>query len=172
MSYLKYIKDRIVFHLTNYFKPLTVHTEAIFLDEVWDKIREKSLRGEVLKWYVMTPANYDYFKVFFNTKLSKQKISKVMTKRYKWMLEHNQKVELHIHLSKLMNMSYKEQEKLFDESIKWFEKNLEFRPKEFVPGWWAYNKETIKILKQHSIKMINENDYKSTHDYNWIKWCK
>jgi peptidoglycan/xylan/chitin deacetylase (PgdA/CDA1 family) len=116
----------------------------------------------------MTPANYEMFRAFFNVKLSKQQISKVMKERYLWLIKNGQRVQLHAHLTKLMNISYQEQEKLIRNSVEWFTKNLGFFPKEFVPGWWAYNKDTEKILSKLNIRLIKEEEFRATHDYNWI----
>jgi len=169
MSYIKYILGRIRFHFTNYFKPLIVHTEAIFINEVYEKIKKKVAEGNVKTWYIMTPVNYDYFKAYFNIKMPESELSKIMKERYKWMLKNGQRLELHVHLSALMDISCKEQEKIITSAIKWMERELSIKPKEFLPGWWAYDENTLKILKKHNLKMIKQNDYKSTHDYNWVK---
>ncbi len=166
---IRHIVGRVQFHFTNELKPLTVHTEAIFIDEVWEEIKKKALQKKVYKWYVITPINYEFFKVFFNTKYSKKEIAEIMKKRYKWLLEHNQRLELHVHFNKIMNISYKEQEKMIKQSIEWFEKELGIKPKEFVPGWWACNKDTVEILRKNNLKLIKENKYKAIHDYNWIE---
>jgi len=166
-NFIKIMKNFIEFIIIK-FKPLTVHVEAIMVDEVWGKIKEKSLNKKVLKWYVMTPVNYDYFKSSFNIKQSRREVSKIMAERYKWMLKNNQKLELHIHLSIIKDMSFKEQEKLFKESINWLKKEVGINVKEFVPGWWAYNNDTFKVCKKYGLKMIKFSDYNSTHDYHWV----
>ena len=100
------------------FKPLTVHTEGIMIDAVWKEIKKEVLKGRVFKWYVMTPENNDYYKSFFNVNFSKLKLSNIMKERYFWMIKHNQKLELHIHLSLIMeNMPYAQQEKIFKNAI-------------------------------------------------------
>lgn len=148
------------------FKPLTVHTEAIIIDSVWEKIKKEVGKGNVVKWYVLTPANIDYLKSEFNIKMPKKKISETLKKRYKWMLNHGQKLELHIHLSHIIkNMGYKEQERLFKEAIEWIKKELGIKPTEFVPGWWSYNEDTIKLCEKYGLKIIHERDYDYTHDY-------
>lgn len=150
------------------FKPLTVHTEAIMVDSVWERIRERVEKGDVAKWYIMPPSNRDYYSSCFNVKMSPKKIEEIMIGRYKWMLEKGQKLELHVHLSLIMkNMSYKEQEKLIGDSVKWFEKNLGYRPKEFVAGWWVYDENTLKVLRKFDLKMILPKDYDYAHDYEW-----
>lgn len=155
--------------LISRFKPLTVHVEAIMIDSVWEKVKKEGLGEKVLKWYVMTPANRDYFRSEFNVYMSKEKLSKVMKERYTWMIEHGQKLELHVHLSHIMsNITYKEQEKLFKESINWIKKELGIEVKEFVPGWGIYNKDTIKLCSKFGLKMIHEKDYDFTHDFHWV----
>ena len=62
-------------------KPLTIHTEAVVIDSIWEEVKNKSNSGKIHKWYVMTPANYDYFKSSFNVKLSKEKVSKIFYKK-------------------------------------------------------------------------------------------
>jgi len=151
------------------FKPLAVHTELIMDDDVWEVIKEKCSGKEVRVWYVMTPVNYELFKTSFNVKLSKGKVSEIMKERYLWMKGHGAKLELHIHLSLTMkNMTYDEQDKMFKESLDWMKKELGIVPTEFVPGWWSYNKDTLKICKKYGLRMIYERDYDYTHDYHWI----
>jgi len=151
------------------FKPFTVHTEAIVIDEVWEKIKERVEKNDVYKWYVLTPVNVDYLKSNFNVNLSKKDISKIMRERYKWMLEKNQKIELHVHLSQLMsNLSYEQQEKMISEAVRWMREELNIGAKEFVPGWWDYNNDTLGILKKYKLKLIKPADYDFSHDFNWI----
>ena len=150
------------------FKPLTVHTEAIVIDSVWKKVQIEVKKGDISKWYVMTPTNADYFKSEFNVNTSKASLSKILKERYGWMIKQGARLELHIHLSMIMNnISYKEQEKMFKESIDWMKKEIGIIPKEFVPGWWAYNKDTLALCKKYELKMIHERDYDYTHDYNF-----
>lgn len=167
-NYLKAIKSKIDWFLSR-FKPLTVHTETLALDTVWNKVKEKVENKDIFKWYVMTPSNKDYFKSEFNINLSKRETSEILKERYKWMIEQGEKIELHIHLSLIMdNMSYDEQEKLFKESIKWFEEELGIKPAEFVPGWWSYNSDTLKLCKKYGLKMIKEHNYDYIHDYDFV----
>ena len=151
------------------FKPFTVHTELIVDDDCWKEIKKKCDSRTVKTWYIMTPANFEYYKNSFNVKLSKNRISKLMRERYLWMKEKGEKLELHIHLSLTMkNMSYAEQEKLFNESIEWMRKEIGIVPTEFVPGWWSYNKDTLRLCKRFRLKMVNSFDYDYTHDYHWV----
>ena len=70
----------------------------------------------------------------------------------------------------MKNMSYAEQEKLFNESIEWMRKEIGIVPTEFVPGWWSYNKDTLRLCKRFRLKMVNSFDYDYTHDYHWVLW--
>lgn len=151
------------------FKPLAVHTELIMDDDVWKIIKVKCKQGGVKVWHVMTPVNYELYKTSFNIKLSKQRVSEIMKRRYLWMKNNGQNLQLHIHLSLTMkNMTYDEQNKMFKESLDWMKKELGIVPTEFVPGWWSYNKDTLKICKKYGLKIIYERDYDYTHDYHWV----
>lgn len=151
------------------FKPLSIHTELIMDDKVWEIIKQKVKLNEVKVWHVMTPVNYELYKTSFNIKLSKEEVSKKMKERYLWMKEHNQNIQLHIHLSLTMkNMSSQEQEAMFNEALTWMEKELGITPIEFVPGWWSFNDDTLNICKMHKLRFINERDYDYAHDYEWI----
>jgi len=151
------------------FKPLTVHTEAVMFDNVWGKIKEHVDKKDIEKWYIMTPANYDYFKAYFNVKVSKKELEKVMKQRYLWMIKNKQKLELHVHFSMIMeNIDIGEQEKLLKESIDWIQKELGIKVKEFVPGWWSYDENTLKLLKKYGLKLIKPKDYDFTHDFHWV----
>ncbi len=167
-NYLNVIKRKQDWLLSR-FKPLTIHTESIMVDSVWEKIKEKVIEGKVKKWYVMTPANINYFKSDFNVDLSKKKLSQILEERYNWMLRKGQKLELHLHLSMIMeNISYSEQEKLFKGSLGWMENKLKIKVREFVPGWWAFNEDTKKICEKFGLKMIFPRDYDFIHDFDLI----
>jgi len=149
-------------------KPLVVHTEALAIDSVWEMAKKAALSGKVRKWYVMTPVNYDYSRVCLNLKLSKKRYSDLLKKRYLWLINHKQKLELHVHLNMIMNISYNEQEKLITESVQWMKKELNLNVKEFVPGWWMSNGDTLKILKKLKLRLVKFVDYRYMHDYEWI----
>ena len=160
---------RIFYNLIAAFKPLSVHTEAIVRDDVWGGVKKLALTNKVRVWYIMTPANFEYTKHFLNLKIPKKKYSDIIKKRYLWLIKHGQRVELHIHLNKFMNINKKEQEMLFKESISWGEKNLNMRFKEFVPGWWLDNSETKEILKKYKLRDVAFTKYKYIHDYDLIR---
>jgi hypothetical protein len=152
-------------------KPLSMHVEAIYIDEYWKGIKELVLTNpkKIKTFFVMTPANYNYFKYAFNVHLEKTVISKKMKERYLWLLKHGQKVQIHIHSDFLMRLSFEELEKLFREGINWFKKNLGYSPVEFVPGCWTHNKDTLTLLKKYNIRMAKFTDYRFIHDYDLVK---
>jgi len=151
-------------------KPLTVHTEAVALDSAWKEVRKHALSGKVYKWYVMTPANYEYSKLFLNLKMSKKEYSKLLKERYLWLLANKQRLALHVHLSPIMNIDHKEQEKLIKEAVRWMKKELRLNVKEMVPGWWMSNDNTKKILNKLGIRIVKFSEYRSVHDYDWINY--
>jgi len=152
------------------FKKMTIHVEAIVIDDVWEEIQGKF--GKIHKWYVMTPANYEFTKAYFNLKINKTEFEKIMKQRYLDMIRRGEKLQLHIHLHPTMKITYEEQEKLISKSIDWFKKELKLIPKEIVFGWWRYNQDTIEILRKYKLKLIKFDDYNSIHDYDLIIKCK
>jgi hypothetical protein len=151
------------------FTPVTVHTEALMLDNVWEEAKKLAISGKVRTWYVMTPANYEYLKMMFNFKMTQEQLSKTLEERYKWLINHGQDLQLHLHLCIIMNISKSEQEKLFKESLQWMKEKLNIVPKEFVPGWWTDNSETREILKKYNIKRITRTTFKAIHDYDLVR---
>jgi hypothetical protein len=162
---------RIKYHLSKRYKLVAVHAEALFIDKVWDIARLKAINTKIDRWYVMTPANYNYFKGSFNTKYDEYAISQILRWRYRALFDFanldGRKFGLHVHLSLANNLGYYEQEQLIQRSIKWFNEVFGFYPREIVFGWWLYNKDTIDICKRFNLKIIGPEDYNSVHDYNW-----
>lgn len=146
----------------------TAHVEAIFDDEVWEEIKKEVRKGKIKKWYVMTPANYDYFVGMFHIKLTRAQLANKMARRYKWMLDHGQQLELHLHLNRLANLSYEEQKKLLEQSFYFFKKGLGIKPNEIVFGWWLSNQDSNDLIKKYNLKKITEEDYNAIHDYNFV----
>lgn len=143
-----------------------VHTEVVFYDPAWEKIKEICRRRKMV-WFVITPANYEYAKAFFNCELSKEEFSAIILKRYKEMKKMGQRIELHVHLSMENNMPYEKQKKMVKESLAWIRANG-FRVKEFVPGWWTYNPDLLRVLKELKLKAVQKSDYYAIHDYELI----
>lgn len=148
------------------FKTWGVHTEVVFYDPAWEKIK-RICRKRRMVWFVITPVNHDYAKSFFNCEMSKEQFSKVLAGRYKEMEKMGQRIELHVHLSMGNNMSYEKQKKMVKESLDWMKANG-FSAREFVPGWWTYNLDLLRILKELKLKAVQKSDYYAIHDYELI----
>ena len=170
MYFLKGLKKAIRM-ISVKFKPLTVHTEAIFYDDVWKAIKEKIKNKEVHTWYIMTPENFQDIKSYFWLKESKKEIEKRMGKRYFQMKNMGARLQLHIHLHPRLKMSYEEQDKLIKKSIDWMRKATGIKPSEIVFGWWRHNRDSEKIVKKYGLKIIKFDDYNSVHDFDWVMDC-
>jgi len=162
---VKYILRRLV----SKFKPLTLHVECAWDDEVWEKIKTKALDGKVVRWYVITPANYEYFKTNFNCQLSLKELHKKLYERYNWLIDNGQRLEPHIHFDLLSSMSYENQREFFESTSSWLK---ECFPKhnfsELVCGWWKYNKHTLKLCEEFGWKLIKHGEFGDMHDYDLI----
>jgi hypothetical protein len=149
-----------------HFRQWGVHTEVVFYDPAWEKVKLICKKRKMV-WFVITPANYDYAKAFFNCEMSKDQFSKVLSKRYKEMEKMGQRIELHVHLSIEDNMLPAKQKKMIGEALAWVRSNG-FDVKEFVPGWWSYNADMLKILDGLNLKAVRKTDYYAIHDYELI----
>jgi len=163
------VLKKIYKHLRVKGKPLTIHTEMIVDDDVWEEIKKKVKNNEVHTWYLMTPLNYDLLKFMFNLNISLEKFDEKMRIRYLWLKKNKQRLQLHVHLCKRMkNINYNDQKSLIKKSIEWFENTLNQKVTEMVPGWWNYNSDTEQILKNLNIKLIKRFEYRDGHDYDWV----
>ncbi len=154
------------------FKPLTVHVESIFYDDVWDIVKDKIKNKEIHTWYLMTPDNFPLTKGYFSLSESKKYIEAKMKKRYLKMKKLGERLQLHVHLHPLMKIGYEEQETLIKNSIDWLKKEIGITPTEVVFGWWRYNENSEKIAKKYGLKIIKFDKYNSIHDYDWVIRCK
>ena len=153
------------------FLPMTVHTESIYLDYVWDEIKKRIKNKSIHTWYLMTPANYEYFRGSLLEKRSKLEISKIMKKRYLEMKKTGENLQFHLHLQIAMHMTYEEQDSLFREGLSWLKKEVGISPTEVVFGWWLYDKNSVKLTKKYGLKIITYDNYNSCHDYEWSTKC-
>lgn len=169
-NFLKGLKKVIRMVLVK-FKPLTVHIEAIFYDDVWDEIKKKIKNKKIHTWYLMTPANYQDIKNYFWLKESKKEIEKKMKSRYSQMNKMGERLQLHVHLHPRLKMTYNEQEELIKKSIDWLKREVGIRVSEIVFGWWRHNEDSEKIAKKYGLRIIKFDDYNSIHDFDWAIDC-
>ena len=160
-------------HLRVMGKPLTVHTEMVVDDDIWEKVKQKALNNEVHKWYVITPLNYELLKSLFTLKISKEEFERKLILRYQWLVDHDQDLQLHVHLSKNMkNTTKEEQKEIITDSLIWLEKTTKHIVSEVVFGWWNYNQDTEDIVEELGLKLVKRFMYKECHDYDWIRTKK
>ncbi len=133
----------------------TIHAEILVHENIWKNLLKKAI-GQGYTWFVITPANYDYCKAYFELNLSKKKFTETLTKRIKKLKELGEDIQLHVHLAKKKCFLVDEiQEQKFSEAIE-FLHALDVYPTKFAAGWWIYNNKTIDIAKSHEIKEIHD----------------
>lgn len=159
---IKFFTHLILKCVKKYFGKWAIHVEAIHEDKIFEKIKKQLPKKPIC--FVITPINYDYIKGTIGTSLRKKELERVLRERYNFLKKYAQ-LELHVHLTVLCDMSHREQWKMITDAYKWFEKTLGFKPTKFVPGWWAYNKNTEAICKRLGLKLVKEYDYFSVHDF-------
>ena len=163
--------------LLNIFKKTSIVTiESIFIDEVWQEIKRLVESKKIKKWFIVTPADYDYLKSIYNLQMSRLDMANIMAKRYKWMLEHGQELELKIYLTRLANnITKEEQEQRLRQALHFLAKGLKIKPSEVMFGWYASNRDSRELLEDYKLKLINEKSYKKVYaDYEILEniWRK
>jgi len=169
-TFLKLLRKAVRMILVR-FKPLTVHTEAIFYNDVWDAIKEKIKNKEIHTWYLMTPENFRDMKNYFWLDESRKEIEGKMKERYLKMKAWGERLQLHVHLHPRLKITYKEQDKLIKNSIDWLEREVGIKVSEIVFGWWRWNEDSEKIAEKYGLKIIEFDDYNSVHDFDWVVNC-
>lgn len=169
-SEINSIKRHYRFKIDRRTKPLLVHTEVVFLDSMWKKVEDIVLSGKKVKWFVLTPVNYDFVKGEFGFSKSKKEYEKILLKKYKWLKDQGQEIQLHVHVRLMLKLFQnneeikKEYEKKIKEAAAWMRKN-NFKIDKISFGWWAFNDDIKKIAKKLNLEVVNEFDYFATHDY-------
>ena len=130
----------------------TIHTEAIVREDLWEKV--KNLIGKGFIWFVITPANYDYCKAYFNLRMTKEEFSNLLAEKIQFLKEKNEEIQLHIHLSVVEKfIDNRLQDEKFAEAIK-FMNSLGITPTKLAPGWFKYNDYTLALSKKYGIKYV------------------
>ena len=116
--------------------------------------------------------NYKYVDVVFGIDLGHEDYSELLVRRYKFLEERGQRIELHTHFGLLLHrLSYQKQESMISGSYEWMVER-DFKPSMFVPGGWIYNEDTVKITKKLGLKLILYKDYLYIHDYQFMNYLK
>ena len=165
-------------------KEKTIHVEAFVRDDLWQNL--KKLIGNGFIWFVITPANYDYCKCYFNLKLTKEEFIKILIERIEYLKNKNEQIQLHLHLCNIKKFLDKElQEEKFEEAMNFMDL-VGVKPTKFAPGWNTYDDYTIFLAKKYGFKIFYEYSknplvrpairdgiiinyyYKFRHDYDFI----
>jgi hypothetical protein len=154
--------------INKFVKPTAFHTEAIHNDRVWLEVKEFVKKHDA-EWFVITPVNFEFAKAMHGFNGTKRGYEKIILRRYKWLQDHGQKIQLHVHLGHFIEtISRKEQEEKIVKAINWLKKNG-FNFNKIVFGWWSFNKTSEEIASKHGLTMAKYFDYYNMHDYDLIK---
>lgn len=171
---IKVILDHYKFKLLKYIRPLTVHAESIFNDKVWKEVQKFVRSGRKAIWFVLTPVNYEYAIAECGFKGSKKQYEKIILERYKWLQEHGQEIQLHLHTIRFPEMFLtrraliEEHEKKIKNAIRWLRVNG-FDVDKITFGWWSYNEDSERIAGKYGLKTVRELDYHSFHDFDLLR---
>lgn len=128
---------------------------------------KKHLKKYNSKCYCLTPANYDYINSVSGITISKKEFSKFLKEYYLSLKKRGINLQPHVHLSKFPEfLPYSRKEKMIKEAYKFFTKELGIKPKEFVFGWYASDKDSENIVKNLGMKII------PSHFHIYDRWLK
>ncbi|MFX1444105.1 MAG: hypothetical protein ACFFHV_11870 [Promethearchaeota archaeon] len=130
----------------------TIHVEAFIREDVWNNL--KKLIGNQYTWFITTPANYDYCRCYFNLKVTKEEFTNILKNRIGFLKDHNEEIQLHLHLCNVKNFLDKDlQDEKFEEAMM-FMHDVAVKPIKFAPGWNAYDDYTLKLVKKYGFKYL------------------
>lgn len=165
------IRDHLKLKIIRKTRPLTIHTEAIYNEDVWRAVKAFVNSGKKAVWYVLAPTNLDYVRVHFDFRGRPEEYERTILKRYKWLAEHGQEIQLHVHLLKEMYMygprsrALAEQKKKISDAVEWMRANG-FDVKKIVFGWWMYDRDSVAIAAKLGLKTIKRTDFYFIHDFD------
>lgn len=149
----------------------TIHVEALVREDQWEQLKRKVI-GKNYIWYIITPVNYEYCRVYFNLNMDFNKFEAILKKRIKFLLEQGENIQLHLHLAKDRRfLDFNMQKTRIREAVAFLNK-LNIKPDRFVAGWWIYDKQTVSLLKKVGFKEISDytiNPFMKPVNYNGMK---
>ena len=137
-----------------------LHCERYWESDIFEKIK-KSKKSATL--YVMTPANYEFFRYSSGIELSKDKLSKIMSERIKELAKLGFRIQLHIHFWQKQDMPIYQKERMLKEAL-FFMNKCGIRTTELVAGWFRNDKNLKILCQKYNLKLMKKEAYK--HDYN------
>jgi hypothetical protein len=152
--------------MNRFLKPTAIHAESIHIDRVWEKAKQYAGHKKAT-WFVFTPENFKLVKETLGFKGSKKEYERILIKRYRWLKNHGQRIQLHVHLRYFPDtMKESDINKKINKSFKWLAKN-EFLPTEVVFGWWIWPKCAEVLANKLGLKVVKYFDYYWFHDYDF-----
>jgi len=170
---LRIITDHYRHKLLKRTRVMTIHTEVLYDDRVWEKVKKYVLSGKKAIWFVLTPVNLDFLLGNNGYQGSGKEYEKKVLPRYKWLQEHGQDVQLHVHLRTIPQLYETTEEARRDTEHKvkngaeWLRKNG-FNVDKIVFGWWSYNSISAEIAEKYGLKVVKRTDYYFLHDYDFL----
>ena len=107
---IRIIKDHFYFRVIKRTRPLTIHTESLHKEGIWKAAKKFVESGGTAIWFVVTPVNFDFVNTESGCSLSRRSWEKLILERYRWLSEHGQKIEVHVHLRVKMKLYDSEHE--------------------------------------------------------------
>lgn len=138
-------------------EPSEIHTEAIFIDKVYDKLIEYVKTHKVM-CMVTTTNEYELFKATYGFDYTLEEFSRILRNRYKVLAEHAM-IGLHTHIAPnevIDSFGYEDQYRKIIEGYN-FLRSMNIIVKDFAPGWWSYNSITIDVCKDIGIRNFHVN---------------
>lgn len=170
---LQIMKDHWYFRLIKRARPWAIHTECLHKANVWQAAKMYVDSGMNAIWFVLTPANYEFVKAESGVNTSRKTWERILLERYKWLRDHGQEIQLHVHLRIKMDLYTsgaeldKDVKNKISDSVKWM-KTKGFDVNKIVFGWWSYNRHAAAIAESHGLRVINRLDYYFIHDYDLL----
>ncbi len=170
---LRIIRDHVHYRRIKRTRPLTVHAECLHDEQVWKAVKKFVTRKRSAIWYVLTPVNFDFVAAETGCTTSKKEWEKTVVERYKWLKNHGQRIEMHVHLRVKMGLYPSKEEMKKDVrakiggAVSWMRKNG-FNPKKVVFGWWSFNDYAISVARGFGIEPTGRMDYYFVHDYDFL----
>jgi hypothetical protein len=146
-----------------------IFVERIFDDKCFNALRKfcKEHKGNV-RLFCLTPVNYDLVCAEQGYTGTKKRLSNIMVGRYA-ILRSYADINLHVHLGlRLENIN---QAEIIMSAKEWMDSH-NFNPKLITFGWYIFNNTSLVITDYLKLKVFNDYNHYSFHDYEYDKIYK
>ncbi|MBN3037057.1 MAG: hypothetical protein JW834_01285 [Candidatus Diapherotrites archaeon] len=168
---LRVWRDHWYFRWVKRTRPLTIHTECLHKDNVWKAAQGYVGSGRKAIWYVVTPVNMDFVRAETGCDFGEKEYEKTILERYKWLQEHGQEIQAHVHLRIKMSMyepSSKEPQEKIMKSVEWLRRNG-FKVDKIVFGWWSFDDKSQAVAESLGLRVTQRLDNYFIHDYDMVE---